>query len=343
MKTRYDLFLEEQNETIYIPIAACKEYFIKETVKSAIANARNPKRVYYGIYNNITSKDKSLIEDEFFTNNDNIFYTEVFSKYPLGIGYGRMNASLLTTAKHDYVFQIDSHTIFTKNWDTILIKTFKKIAEKEKTEKIVLTAMAGADWSYNPENRKELKYLNLEINDLSYDSFEKNSFSTYINNSRPGIVFENVETAEGEIIKRPLTSSIKDWNNNEYEESDCVYGAFMFSKYSLVREVMHDPRDPIHGDQINYAIRLFSRDYKIFAVKQPLILLLGKRDKNGKIVDPEYDWTNEINSYGNSYGSNINNESFNNYKNIINGSYLGYWGAPDKDSLEKAKKKMGYK
>jgi hypothetical protein len=30
-----------------------------------------------------------------------------------------------------------------------------------------------------------------------------------------------------------------------------------------------------------------------------------------------------------------------NYNNIFHGDYLGYWGAPDTESLEYAKEKMG--
>jgi len=30
------------------------------------------------------------------------------------------------------------------------------------------------------------------------------------------------------------------------------------------------------------------------------------------------------------------------YLEIFNGDYLGYWGAPDADSLEYAKEKMGF-
>ena len=113
-------------DSIFIPIAACEERFIEQTVKSALSNAENPDNIYFGIFNNILKKEHSLLDSDFLLNNDQIFYVELITPAPMGTGFGRMNASLLQFKEFDYMFQIDAHTFFSKKWDTQLINIFNK-------------------------------------------------------------------------------------------------------------------------------------------------------------------------------------------------------------------------
>lgn len=335
-------------ETIFVPVAACNEYFLEHTVKGALALAEHPDRVFFGIYNNILSKDQTLLDNDFFTNNPNIYYVEVISPEPLGVGFARMSASLLTTMDHDYVFQTDAHSILSKNWDTTFINNFKEISQKENTDKIVLTAMCGDGWHYNKEDRNSLSSLNHDFKNFSVDSFYDNNFALEygIDNALPSLHFDGYQNGIylQEMVGVPISHSSDRDINGQYEEINCIIATIMFSKYSLMREVMHDPEDPFHGDQINYAIRLLSRNYKIFAVKQPLVMALGKSVvKDGELVevDNKYNWRATV-SANKGYYDYKNQKSVANYLNIVNEKYFGYWGAPDKESLIKAKKKMGY-
>ena len=97
-------------DSIFIPIAACEERFIEQTVRSALANAENPDNIYFGIFNNILNKEHSLLDNDFLTNHKQIFYVELVTPAPMGTGFARMNASLLQFKNFDYMFQIDAHT-----------------------------------------------------------------------------------------------------------------------------------------------------------------------------------------------------------------------------------------
>ena len=45
-------------DSIFIPIAACEERHIELTIKSALTNAKNPEKIFFGVFNNIINKDK---------------------------------------------------------------------------------------------------------------------------------------------------------------------------------------------------------------------------------------------------------------------------------------------
>lgn len=340
-------------KTIFIPIAAHQEYFIEHTIKSAIAMAQYPDRIYFGVFNNILSLDKSLLQNNFITKNNHIVYVEVISPGPLGVGFGRMNASLLSTKTHDYIFQIDAHTMFSKNWDSILIDTYEEIFNLNQTNKIVLTGIPGASWTVGENNRDDIVCDNpiVQHAGLSINSFYENSYSDYPNlkNYKPSFSFDGnysgifIEDFAG----RPITTCLSDFENEYYDEVNALHASMVFGEYSLVRDFLHDPEDKFHGDQINFTLRLLSRGYKIFAVKYPFIMTLNKAKViNDKVVelDPEYNWRcNFGNDIGTLYANELQKKLDKNYKKIFNGEYFGYWGAPDINSLKDAKQKMGFK
>jgi hypothetical protein len=72
---------------------------------------------------------------------------------------------------------------------------------------------------------------------------------------------------------------------------------------------------------------------------------IEKNNNSPKLIDEEWNWRydnydKEI-AWKYKYKGDVWAEK--NLKRIFSGDYLGYWGAPDKKSLEKAKKIMGFK
>lgn len=351
----------ETEPTIFVTIAACNEYLIEHTIKSAMSQANNKDRVFFGVFNNILEKEKSLLGNVFFTNSPNIFYAEIITSAPMGTGFGRMNASLLSTQVHDYVLQIDSHTVFTKDWDLILIENFDNISKEIDSDKLVLTAIPRGNLYYNVEDRDSLisdddvfvqnNIKKIDIYENNYHEFSK--LPEPYHNTKPQIKFDGWQGNHftESMVGFPVTYGVHEFGDGEYCEVQCIHASIVFYKYRMIREIMHDPGDHFHGDQVNYALRVLSRGYRIFAIKQPLMLSLNKFVKhdiknsdNNKIIDPEWNWRSASNmsQAGDMYMRMIHSDSKTRYNDIFNGDYVGYWGAPNTDSLEYAKEKMGF-
>jgi len=345
--------------TIFVTIAACQEYFIEHTIKSAMSLAIYPERVYFGVFNNILNKEKSLIDKDFFNNNPQIFYAELITGAPMGVGFGRMNASLLSTKDHDYVLQIDAHTVFTKGWDLQLIQSFEHISEKINSDNLVLTAIPRGNLYYHPSDRDILfsdddvfSGHGIETIDIYNNEYHKftDCFMPY-HNTKPEIRLDGWQGNHftESMVGFPITYGTEKFDE-DYAEVNCIHASLLFYKYTMIREILHDPFDTFHGDQVNYGLRLLSRGYKIFAIKEPLLLTLDKYKKHhslnsepGVLVDPEWNWRANKPTQGTSkeYLDRAENASHENYVKIFNGSYTGYWGAPDQDSLKYAKRLIG--
>lgn len=349
-------------KSIFIPIAACEEKFIKQTIQSALLTAKNPSDIYFGVFNNILDKKNSLLDDEFITKNDQIFYTEIVSTIPLGVGFGRANASLLQFNNFDYMFQIDAHTIFTKNWDEKIISVFDKIKDENKIDedKLVLSSICPISWTYDPDNIKEILMPDFTNNTFTkidpYNLEDSYPFISTKDLTVPEIVYNG---KQGDItidayVNFPVVYGKHGRRGEEdYEETNCVHASFVFSKANIIREILHDALDPFNGDQANYSIRLLSRGYRIFSPKFPLISTLNKfrinKDddgfKNSSTFLDQDDWRfprDSSSNRDNFYTNMLNDNAVLFFNKMIAGKYLGYWGAPDEESLEYAKNKINY-
>jgi hypothetical protein len=357
----HDIKATDKDSTIFVTIAACQEYFIEHTIKSAIALSAHPDRIHFGVFNNILDKEKTLMDKEFFTNNSNILYVELLSHVPMGVGFGRMNASLLSTQVHDYVLQIDAHTVFTKDWDLKLIENFITISKEISSDKIVLTGIPRGNLYYNINKRDSLMsddsvFVNHNIKEIN---FYKNNYHEFFNlpkpyhNTKPVIRFDGWQGNHfvKSMVGFPITYGEPGFGKENYSEVNCIHASLLFYKYEMIRHIMHDPADQFHGDQVNYGLRILSRGYKIFAIKQPLLLSLNKylkhdlpNNKDGVLIDHEWNWRSERkwSKSGEKYLSKMQDVSNKNYNDIFNGNYIGYWGAPNIESLNNAKGKIGF-
>jgi hypothetical protein len=351
----------DKQSTIFVTIAACQEYFIEHTIKSAISLSSNPERVFFGVFNNILDKEKSLTDKDIFNNNPNILYAELITNCPMGVGFGRMNASLLSTMQHDYVLQIDAHTVFTKDWDLELIKHFLNISKSTGSDKIVLSSIPRGNLYYYVSDRESLfsndgVFVDYNVGKIDIYNNDYHKFSNlpapYIN-TKPEIRFDGWQgnNFTKSMVGFPITYGTETFGEEDYPETNCIHASLVFFKYGLIREVMHDPEDLFHGDQVNYGLRLLSRGYRLFAIKTPLLLTLNKFEKHevkndqyGKLVDEEWNWrTNkDLNKSSRKYLNRMAIIADKQYQEIFNGDYFGYWGAPDHVSLNSAKEKMGF-
>lgn len=329
------------HKTIFIYIASCKEEHLITTIKSAIANAKHKDRLYFGIFNMVIDEFDKIIDPEIIKN-DKINYVEVKAEAPLGIGYGRLNSSLLSDRDHDFALQVDAQTIFDKNWDEILIDKFIDLKKIHKKCVISITpnraVYVNKKYYFGPNFENE---GGIEVNPFNFDSNKLTDFNgNILYNSVPWVI-KNNKFSNGTIDPRGFFIDgvgpiYKD--DLDYIEIPGVDASWMFSDYSMIRNFLHDPHNVFSGDQSNYSLRLISNGYKIFCIKKPLILNVDKW-LCGELYH-ENDWRKTINSNPSRLSKWWDTLSKKYEEDIFTGKYLGYWGAPNKESLNTAKKIM---
>lgn len=317
------------DETIFISIAACKEEFLVQTIKSAIENSDNPDLLYFGIANTVID-DKDFLSDPIFKD-PRINYLEIKHETPLGTGVGRLMASLMNDRDHKYLLQSDAHNIFEKGWDTIVKSKYNdllKICDKP------IISTNPLRWIDGPN--KEVFLYN--ENGLMVDPY---NFKTDENFSSLGIKISSIIKPYNNPEKMDYASIEGKgyiWTEDQdFVEHSLIHAAFMFTDFKFSRELMHDPSNPFNGDQINLSFRAGTRGYRMFSIKKCIVWSKDKFTSAGKLIS-ENDWRNiERGSIG------IYNDKKSGYiqSQIFSGEYLGYWGAPSKESIAEYYDKIG--
>jgi hypothetical protein len=314
------------NEKIFISICAFNEKDLGQTVLSAIHNAVNPNRLFFGIFECSSHGNFTNFEN----NNKNIYHLKATYNAPFGVGLPRLNSSMLNDREYDFYLQVDAHMLFENNWDTDLIDSYNLISKNHK--KVIISTYTPW-WYHNEKNEIVLSTNNQVIEDVKNFSTNNLFFSHALRmeNKEEGLVRNYID----------ITSKSVEWNDQKiYEEHFCLSGNFLFSDSFFVKEVMHDPLISWGGDQSVMALRSFTRGYRIFTIKKPIV---WHKNKCGEFLDKN-DWRYNYTIYDKTlYSVYLKSvlPSYRRIKDIFLGDYFGYWGAPNKELLDEYEAAVG--
>jgi hypothetical protein len=292
-------------KTIYISVAAYNEPHLELMISNCLENAEHPGRVNFGIwchYNDGTRPDLGKYEN----------VTSAFTDYPamLGLCYGRLN-SLSFYNNEDYCLQLDAHMLFEKNWDTKIINAFEEI--KKYNKKPIIS-------TYVP-------WWSMSSGKINYYSNDSNAFCS------PMIIDKTIGNQEG---YPKLTTKYSEWGEEKYKEHALVTGHFIFSEPSILEDVSPDPQVMFAGDEITTALRLWTRDYRMFTIKNPIVWHLNKF--NGDLYYKDRLMRSETPGRETKIHGERSDVGMKRVKDILTGKILGYWGAPNLEKLKEFEK-----
>jgi len=222
-----------KQETILLHLPSYRDPELIPTIKSALENAKYPKRIHFGICRQYHPDDTFDNIDEYRDDKRfhilDILYTE--SK---GLPWARAQINEVLLSDQDYILQLDSHHRFVKNWDETLIKMHNGLEKKEY--KPILTG-----------------YLPL------YDPFNDPS-------SRVNVPWQQQFACfypHGTIFIRPAL--LEGWENMvEPAPSRFLSGHFCFARSEWAREIKHDPDIYFSGEELNLTVRSYTHGYDMF-------------------------------------------------------------------------------
>lgn len=114
------------NDSIYLSIASYRDSELVNTVYSALSNALDRQRVFFYIFSQDEEHPKlESLFDMFGTTN--YFYNKEHHSVSTGVGYARSITQSLLSQKYKYYLQVDSHTQFSKDWDSRIISDYERL------------------------------------------------------------------------------------------------------------------------------------------------------------------------------------------------------------------------
>lgn len=146
------------------------------SVKNAYAAAADPDNLYIGMTCTSTIEYyNSLKESLKDYKNVKIVFLDIKDSN-IGVGVGRAG-SMSVYSNQDYVLQLDSHTFFEKNWDSIIISLYNEsILETKNKDKTVMTC-------YLPEYKNSSIEGRVSVSNTPRYSFFTNRYVQKYNKS----------------------------------------------------------------------------------------------------------------------------------------------------------------
>jgi len=213
---------------IFISLAAYRDPELLPTVRDALANARHPERLAFGICWQRAATDDDLRE---FAADSRFRILDVPYVESRGVCWARHEIQQLLRDE-DFYFQIDSHTRFAEGWDEQLLTMFGDLGDER--------AVIG---SYPP----------------SY----KPGFDGYRNDRNPNRMTISRFHPDGNVCLEP--KGVLDYEQlSRAFPARFASGGFMFASARLPRAVPYDPSFYFSGEEIGYTVRAFTHGFNLY-------------------------------------------------------------------------------
>lgn len=132
------------SETIFITIPAYEDPYLIRTLDSAISNASNPDKIKFAI----ALQYKKFPQPDVSKYNADVIVYDVDNRPSINLIRHEL---LKFYSDQDYYMMIDSHTIFMKDWDRLIVEDYKAL-QHQKGSKVALSKQVGTHCGDFPKN-----------------------------------------------------------------------------------------------------------------------------------------------------------------------------------------------
>ena len=228
--------------SIFISIASYQDPLLVSTIFSAYNNAQNKDELIFSICDQSDNPIKA--SDLAFSHQIRYDHVEpVFSKGPC---WARHRAQSFYDDE-DYFLQIDSHTQFLENWDSLFKDALWKIEAESKNDDyfskpIITSYPRGFEVIDFKKGIFELSTIDKHTQVITYrkDSlFLRGSFSRQI----------GIPTKHNEITHAYLMAA------------GCI-----FTRGKFIKEIPYDPNYYFYGEELSMALRAFTHGFSFFHI-----------------------------------------------------------------------------
>jgi len=249
--------------TILIHLPAYRDPELVPTIKDALAMAKYPKRIHFGICRQYCDADGFDNLDEF--RGDRRFHImDVPYLEAQGLPWARaqINENLLTN--QDYILQLDSHHRFAQDWDETLLEMHGGL-EAKGFKPILAAYLPLYDPFKEPEGRTPEPW--------------QQTFASFYPH---GTIF----------IQPNLLHGWKDMT--EPPMSRFLSGHFCFARSEWARDVKHDPDIYFSGEELNLTVRSYTHGYDMFHPHKLVIWHSTMREERAGMLKWDDDSRNGI-------------------------------------------------
>lgn len=291
------------SKSIFISIASYCDTLLLYTIKRALATAKNPHMIHFGVVDQNNNCISIINPSE--TLPSRISYIHLDALYARGPCWARSLVMSLYNDE-DYFFQIDAHTDFCQHWDEYLISQAEGLSIHNRN--YCLTAYPQSFYIKNGE--------------VVYDDIFKNPLV--------------------HVVKRNSTFHVDNYTLS-FEAHMSVYdrpvkgfhiaAGCLFAPGHIVYDLPYDPYYYFHGEEQAYAIRLFTKGWDIYHIPKLPIYHQYNTFESGAPIRPLH-WDHKTDSVRNTKWFTLEKHSQERLSSLINNKDLGIYGLGKIQSLD---------
>lgn len=286
--------------SIFVQMASYHDYEINNTIDDLFSKSSGENIIHVGV--SITyyqNKDYEVLE------NDNIKVLEFYAPDNIGVGNARYSAHTLYNGE-DYYFQVDSHSIFDKDWDKTLI-SYIKMYQDMGIEKPALTGYPRNYW---------------------YDSFGE--IQTDKNDEVHQISFHEDQNAF-RVSKIPSQTADSKIKNQIF--ANTVSGGCIFTVGNFITP---HKKSAFWGEEIITAARAFTRGYDLMLLPSAVMCHLYYNHQNPESNKRRQVWQDFPDEF-----AELDQVSRAEVKRILEGNVIGEQELGSERALEEYSQRCG--
>jgi len=221
---------------IFVSIASFCDPFLETTLRDAVAKAKQPKDITFGVVDQTTVNRRTALKN--LCNPAQLRYMHIDPIESRGVCWARALAFTFYQGE-SFFLQIDSHMLFEPHWDEQLITQLQSL--KSRSDKPIVSTYPFA---FEFENGEPI--IKTKIGDKTTLVLRPHPETTLTDeNATLRFRAEHVFTLE------PVLGCH-------------VAGGFIFTAGNFIEEVPYDARLYFHGEEQSLAVRSFTRGWDIF-------------------------------------------------------------------------------
>ncbi len=233
--------------SIFIQIASYRDPDLSSTLKNLIENALYPKRLFFGICQQLSEYDPKSWSD--IPQHCNLNIVKFDSTESLGAGWARQKAQELYKGE-EFILQIDSHMRVIPEWDKELIEAWESCGDP-------MAILSVYPNKFIPPNALDMSILPI----MAADKFDKYGILRF----KAVNYFDN----QNKKPKYPLPNAF-------------VAGGFYFGPGQIVYKVPNDPEIYFFEEEIAISVRFWTNGFNIYSPNRLIIFHLYRTLKNNQ-------------------------------------------------------------
>jgi len=226
---------------IFVSVVSYRDPLLIKTVNSLLDQQSGDNELTVCVFEQTCLEDSLFTIDKELTENRNVKYKRIDPEYADGVVWARkINAAHITD--EDFIYQVDSHILYDKDWDRFLIQDWELARQKANSSKVLLT---GTCHTFFIED--DVVRLNTPEHPITTAS----KYFTVTKRIR-------MPAAHGEHIPRTedVTPAIHIWAGN------------FFAPIKWVDEIGYDSRLFFEGEENYMVLKSFMHGWKLFHPRQ---------------------------------------------------------------------------